>query len=190
MDAFRHILQLIAFVFALATTGLLSRVGHLFIERARVKYSGLSAAASLNALLLIYLNWLSFWELRTTPGWTLLSITAIFLFALSVFLTSYFATPHMTTDTKIDMGAFYWRERKPFYWSFCISQVLAVICNQVFSYNGTEVNFIRENAIDLLTLLPIALALAVPKRWAQWAAALALFILNLFFLLALEPVFK
>jgi hypothetical protein len=190
MDAFRHILQLIAFVFALATTGLLSRVGYLFIERSRVKYSGLSAAATLNGLLLIYLNWLSFWELRTSPGWTLLSITAIFLFALSVFLTSYFATPHAVATGKIDMEEFYWREHKPFYWSFFISQVLAVICNQVFSYNGTAINFIRENAIDLLTLIPIVLALAVPKRWAQWASALILFVLNLFFLLALEPAFK
>jgi hypothetical protein len=190
MDAFRHILQLIAFVFALATTGLLSRVGYLFMERSRVKYSGLSAAATANALLLIYLNWLSFWELRTTPGWTLLSITAIFLFALSVFLTTYFATPHNVSDGKIDMEAFYWRERKVFYWSFAISQVLAVVCNQVFSYNGTTVNFLRENAIDLSTLLPIVLALAAPKRWAQWTAAVAIFILNLFFLLALEPAFK
>src|SRR5581483_9228360 len=66
MGAFDHVLVLLSFVFALALTHLLSRVGGLVVARKRVRFSPLLALAIVNAVAFVFENWLMLWTVR---GW-------------------------------------------------------------------------------------------------------------------------
>jgi hypothetical protein len=84
MAAFDHILLLFSFVFALALTHLLSRVGTLLLARKRVKFSALHALEIINAVGWVYANWLLLWDLHGIKNWDLLSITIWFAFATAL----------------------------------------------------------------------------------------------------------
>ena len=84
MAPFEHVTALLSFVYALALTHLLARAAELVIARERVRFSGLLTLAMINALTLVYANWLSIWDLHTVQSWDLASITINFLFAISL----------------------------------------------------------------------------------------------------------
>src|SRR5947209_569664 len=86
MSAFEHVTALLSFVYALALTHLLARIAELIIARERVKFSGLLALGMVNAVLMVFVNWLSLWDLRSVTNWDLASIAIQFLFAVSFFV--------------------------------------------------------------------------------------------------------
>src|SRR5438552_19073120 len=86
MSAFEHVTALLSFVYALALTHLLARIAELIIARERVKFSGLLALGMVNAVLMVFVNWLSLWDLRSVTNWDIASIAIQFLFAVSVYV--------------------------------------------------------------------------------------------------------
>ena len=74
MGAYEHVILLLSFVYALALTHLLSRIGALFVARKRVKFSGLLALAQANAIMLVFVNWLFLWNLHGIQAWSIMSI--------------------------------------------------------------------------------------------------------------------
>src|SRR5438876_8064485 len=86
MTAFEHVTALLSFVYALGLTHLLVRVAELIVARERVRFSGLLALAMANAILLVFADWLSLWDLRSIKSWDLASIAIQLLFALSLYL--------------------------------------------------------------------------------------------------------
>jgi hypothetical protein len=185
MSAFNHILTLVAFVFAVALAQLLVRISALIAARERVAYSGLSALAMANAILLVYANWLAMWELRTATDWRLLPITVIFLFSLSVCFISTLSAPQEFGDKLIDLEAFYWRQRRTYFAAWFVCECLAILGNQVFP-SPSAARLSVESLTSLAMFPPILLALLVPKRWAQWVGGGALLVLDLTFLIVFE----
>lgn len=59
MSAFEHVTALLSFVYALALTHLLARIGELVVVRERVKFSGLLVVGILNAVASVFVTWLS-----------------------------------------------------------------------------------------------------------------------------------
>ena len=186
MSAFNHVLTLVAFVFAVSLAQLLVRISALIAVRERVVFSGLSALAMGNAILLVYLNWLALWELRTAHDWNLLSISVMFLFSLSICFISTLAAPHATGSGPVDLDAFYWRQRRTYYWSWIACEILAIVGNLLFSNSPIAERLGTESLMSLAMFPPILLALFVPKRWAQWVGGAALFALDLTFLVVFE----
>ena len=186
MEAFHHVLSLLAFVFAICLTTILSRTSALFVARDRVVLSWLSVLAGVNCIVLVFVNWLSFWELRSTPDWSLPAITAVFAFALSVYFTSTLALPQVADDGPLDMGAFYRRERVTYYTSWLICETLAIVCNFLLAPAGAHSALLDENIVNFVMLAPIAVALAIRRTWAQWSGGLGLLAANLTFLLLFE----
>ncbi len=86
MSAFEHVTALLSFVYALALTHLLARIAELIVARERVKFSGLLTLGMVNAVLMVFVNWLSLWDLRSVTNWDLASIAIQFLFAVSVYV--------------------------------------------------------------------------------------------------------
>jgi hypothetical protein len=104
MNAFDHVVLLLSFVYALALTYLLSRIGALFVARERVRFSGLLALAMGAPIMLVYANRLGLWDLRDLKGWDLLSITTQFAFSVLVYFICILVGPEAA---EIDMEAFY-----------------------------------------------------------------------------------
>src|SRR5207237_7782978 len=98
MSAFEHVTALLSFVYALALTHLLARVAELIVARERVKFSGLLALGMVNAVILVFANWLSLWDLRSITSWDLVSIVIQFFFAVVIFIICALVGPKATDD--------------------------------------------------------------------------------------------
>ena len=107
MTPFEHVTALFSFVYALALTHLLARIAELIVTRDRVRFSGLLALGMTNAIVVVFANWLSLWDLHVITSWTLTSITIQFLFAINVFLICVLVGPKAHDEGPIDLEDFY-----------------------------------------------------------------------------------
>jgi hypothetical protein len=187
MGAFDHVVVLLSFVYALALTHLLSRIGALFVARERVRFSGLLALEMGVAIMLVYSNWLGLWDLRAMKGWDLLSITTQFVFSVMVYFICILVGPE-AGEGEIDMEAFYWKQRRPYYWTMTAAICLSLVANAEFLKTPNAALFIRENLAVLPMFVPIALAMAVSARWAQWLAGIALLTMMIGFTIAFSGI--
>ncbi|MGH6951899.1 MAG: hypothetical protein ACREH4_13615 [Vitreimonas sp.] len=186
MDAFVHVIALLALVFVIALALLLERVSEIFLARPLVRFSALAALASVNAVLLVYTNWLSLWEIHGATEWKLATVTLLFLFALSVFFVCSLALPRKEPHETNDLEAHYWRERMPFYLAWLACSLLAIASNLSLAPALGRANVINENLSHIFGAAVAVFALLVPARWAQWAAGLALTANQMGYLLAFD----
>ena len=170
MSAFEHVTALLSFVYALALTHLLARIAELIVARERVRFSGLLALGMVNAVLLVFVNWLSLWDLRSITNWDLASIAIQFLFAVSVYVICALVGPKMPDDGTIDLDDFFWRQRTYFYGAIIVCLILALLANLDFLKTPNAVLLVKENLGTIALLLPSTLGLISRNRTAQWAA--------------------
>jgi len=174
MTAFEHVTALLSFVYALGLTHLLVRVAELIVARERVRFSGLLALAMANAILLVFADWLSLWDLRSIKSWDLASVTIQFLVAISVFLSCSLVGPKAPDEGEIDLEDFFWRQRTYFYATVVSCLVLSLFANLDFLKTPNAVLFVKQNVTVLPMLIPTVLALISRNRWVQWTTGLCL----------------
>jgi hypothetical protein len=184
MTAFEHVTALLSFVYALALTHLLARIAELIVARDRVRFSGLLALGMANAVLLVFVNWLSLWDLRSMQSWDLASIAIQFLFAVAVYILCALIGPNMPDEGAIDLEEFFWRQHRYFYAAVVAGLVLALLANLDFLKTANTALFIKENVATLLMLPPMLLALISRARWAQWTGGLLLLAMLIGFAIA------
>jgi hypothetical protein len=186
MGAFDHVLVLLSFVYALALTHLLSRIGALMLARERVRLSGLLAICMANAILMVFANWLSLWDIRGMREWDLFSVTTQFAFAVAIYFVCALAAPEAGDGDVIDMEAFYWRNRRLFYSTLLICMILSLIINAEFLKTPNTALFIRENVAVLPMIAAVSLPLATQARWAQWLGGVGMAVLLVAFAIAFD----
>ncbi|MEY2545724.1 MAG: hypothetical protein QOG48_841 [Verrucomicrobiota bacterium] len=179
MTAFEHVTTLLSFVYALALTHLLARIAELVVARERVRFSGLLALGMLNAVLLVFTNWLSIWDLRSIKSWDIVSISVQFLFAVALYFLCVVLGPKTPDEGVIDLEDFYWRQRRYIYGALLAIAILSLIANIAFLKSANASLFLKENAVVLPMLVPVVLALISRARWAQWTAGVGFLAQNL-----------
>src|SRR5215469_3293556 len=174
MAALDHIILLLSFVFALAIAHLLSRVGSLMAERERVRFSALEAFMIVNALVMVFLNWISLYYLRNIRQWDLATVTILFVFALLTYLLCAAAAPEIPSEGTIDLEKVYWKSHRLFY-GLTFLMVSSATLMFVFQPLNLKL-YVWYNVLpNLPFFVPSILALTVRARWAQWASAVGLF---------------
>lgn len=172
MSAFEHITALLSFVYALALTHLLARIGELVVVRERVRFSGLLALGMLNAIVLVFVNWLSLWDLRLMTSWDLASIVTQFLVPVAMYVVCALAGPKAPDEGEIDMEQFFWHQRLYFYAAILAVLVLSLLANLAFLKTGNMALFIGENGATLAIMVPTLTALISRNRVIQWVCGL------------------
>jgi hypothetical protein len=190
MVAFDFVLLLLSFVFALALTHLLSRVGSLLLARKQTHFSALQTLVIVNAVVLTYVNWLALWYLRGIKEWDLPSITVFFAFALSTFFFCAAAAPDVTANEPADLEQFYWENYRLFYGFIVLQTVVALLTNFVFLKTPFPALFFWTNIDTLPFFLPPVLALTFSRRWAQWVAGLGLLALSVWWLITFSSTLR
>ena len=178
MTAFDHVTTLLSFVYALALTHLLSRIGTLVLGRERVRFSGLQALAMANAVVQVLLSWLYLWDARTAKDVDLITIVVGFLYAITVYFICVAAAPE-PSDGAVDLEAFYWRNRRVYYGVYGLATAVALAS----VWTPDQRQSYQAELATLPFFAPCLLALTVPARWAQWVAGGALFAISLGWLL-------
>lgn len=179
MTAFEHVTALLSFVYALALTHLLARIAELVVARERVRFSGLLALGMVNAVLVVFANWLSLWDLHVITSWTLGSISVQFLFAINVFLICVLVGPKTHDEGPIDLEDFFWRQRPYFYGALVACAVLSLFANLEYLKTADAALFFKQDLTVLPIFIPTVLALVSRKRWVQWAAGLCYLVMIL-----------
>ena len=177
MSAFEHVTALLSFVYALALTHLLARIAELIVARERVRFSGLLALGMVNAVLMVFVNWLSLWDLRSVTNWDLASIAIQFLFAVSVYVICALVGPKMPDDGTIDLEDFFRRQRTYFYGAIIVCLVLALLANRDFLKTPNAALFVKENLGTIALLIPAAFGLISRNRVVQWAAGVCVLVM-------------
>jgi hypothetical protein len=158
----------------LALTHLLARIAELIVERDRVKFSGLLALGMVNAVVLVFSNWLSLWDLHSIVSWDLASIVVQFLFAICFFLICVLVGPKTHDEGAIDLEDFFWRQRPYFYGAVTVLVFLSMFANLDYLKTPNAALFFKQNLTNLPMFIPAVLALASRKRWDQWASGFRL----------------
>jgi hypothetical protein len=186
MKAFEFVVILLSFVYALALTHLLSRGGILLTVRKRVRFSGLLALAMLNCILVVYVNWLSVWDLRTVRSWDIFTITMQFGLAVLLFALCSLVSPEVIGEGRIDLDDFYFEQRPLYYGTWVATVIVAMIGNTAFLKTNDPALFIKWNSAVLPLVPPSLLALVVKARWAQWLGGLALLVVSVWLTVTFE----
>jgi hypothetical protein len=181
VSAFEHVTALLSFVYALALTHLLARIAELVVARERVRFSGLLALGMVNAILLVFVNWLSLWDLRSVTSWDLASIAIQFLFAVSVYVICAVVGPKTPDDGTVDLEDFFWRQRSYFYGAIIACLVLALLANLDFLKTPNTALLVKENLGTIALLVPAAFGLISRNRLVQWAAGICFLVLTIGF---------
>ncbi len=189
MRAFDHVLLLFSFVYALALTHLLSRVGSLMLARKRVRFSALHAFMVVNAVVLVFVNWLALWFVHNIQAWDLYSIVIYFLFALASFFFCAAAAPEVPFEGTIDLEAFYWENYRLFYALIALQTVVAMLSSVPLLKPHWEL-FVWTNIDSLPFFIPPILATTVRSRWAQWVSAIIFLTLASWWLVTFNGTMK
>jgi hypothetical protein len=170
---FEHVTILLAFVYALAVTHLLSTATDAIVARDRVKASGLLVMWMFIAGINVVINWIGFWSLSAIKHWTIVQVVLQLMIAFTQYFTCSLVSMKVPEDGAVDMRAFYERQRGPILASF------AALCGVAMIWNYAERDipglapgiWLAENAFCLGILVLLAVAALAKPRWAQYSAA-------------------
>ncbi|MGZ3403295.1 MAG: hypothetical protein ACXWKN_08590 [Phenylobacterium sp.] len=184
---FEHVTILLSFVYALALTHLLSSATELAIAGRRVRFSGLYVLWATNAAVLLMVNWLAIWELTAVKRWTVTEVALQVLSAVTQYFTcSAFRVSMTGDDDGVDLPALYQQRRPLIFGSFVVLAVIACFQNWWDRNNMAGMRPDGWIAEDL-TIVPMAAAVLLAgwarPTWLQWLGGVAMFGLNLVFLL-------
>ena len=176
MGPFEHIVILLSFVYALALTHLLSRIGALIAARSRTRWSGLQALAMANALLNLLINWLALLGFRDQTNWNLLDVAIQLSMAISLYFLCYLVMPEIPTEGPIELESYFWNQRQAFYISFLVVAAISFIDNLEFLKTPNASAALVSNIAVIVLIPPAVLALVNSARVVQWSVGLVLFV--------------
>ncbi len=186
MGAFEHIILLLSFVYALAITHLLSCVAGFIRAGRRLRFSWFHAFWMVNALVVIITNWISFWDLRLLPSWSVGTIFFTFLLAFVNYLQAALVCPEHQSEGTIDLRAFHAQQGQRYIGAFAALCAVAVVGNFIY---GSTYNVAEWSAQNLAVIPMLAVALVatiVRRRWVDIAAPIALAAIWVFIFVELQ----
>jgi hypothetical protein len=190
VGAFEHVISLLSFVYALAIAHLLTTVARLIGAHERVRFSWLHAYWMLNALFVLVVNWISLWDLRSVPDWTLGTILIVMVQSFVDYMQAALACPEIPAEGEIDLVAFHQTRSRLYIGAFAVTTIWALVDNIYFggSYNIAE--YAEQNLV-VLPLIGVAIAAAIFRnKWVQRAAPFLLTCLWVFYVAELQSALK
>ena len=131
---FEQVTVLLSFVYAIALTHLLSSANELVLERNRVRFSGLYSLWMANALLILVVNWLSFWGLHSIKVWTVSQILLQFALGIVQYFTCSLLSIRPTSLEPIDVGALFEQRRAILSSAFVGIWIVSIAINYLDRY--------------------------------------------------------
>jgi hypothetical protein len=182
---FEHVAVLLSFVFALALTHLLSSTTELVLARDRVRFSGLHALWTGNALLSLLVNWLSLWGLIAIKHWSVMEVVLQFAAAIIQYFTCSTLSISHKDDEPIDVPSLYERQRPVIFAAFVALMLIGMIQN-FWDHNNTAglspTAWIGEDLGIVPMIVMVSIAGWARPKWLQWIAGCAMVAFQTYFL--------
>jgi hypothetical protein len=190
MTAFEHVILLLSFVYALALTHLLSCMAALIRAGSQVRFSWFLSAWMLNALIVILANWLSFFDLRSAPGWNIATILFVLAIAIANYLQAALVCMHVPEEGAVDMVAFHEAQARKYILAFIASLIIALLAN-IFLGGAFHIGeWISQNT----AVIPMFVLATIAAIWIrgrlQALALIGLAGLWIYYFVDLQPALK
>jgi hypothetical protein len=190
MGAFEHVISLLSFVYALAIAHLLGTVARLIGARERVRVSWFHACWMLNALLVLIADWISYWDMRSVPSWSMVSILVVLVQSFADFMQAALVCPEIPPEGDIDLVAFHTRRARRYIGAFAVSVTVALFDNLYFGGNFRVADVLEQN-LAVVPFIAIALFSAVVRRrWVDITAPVLLLCIWGYYLSQLQSALK
>ena len=167
MGAFEHIIALLSFIYALAITHLLSGMVALIRADKRLRFSWIYAFWVLNAFIVIVANWVGFWDLRTLPSWSMLSIVFTLLMGIANYVQAALVSPEVPAEGTVDLGAFHAEQSRRYIGASVVSSTIALFGNFVYGTSAGISELVSQNAAVIPMVVLALVAALFRARWVQ-----------------------
>jgi hypothetical protein len=182
---FESVSILLSFVFAIALTHLLTSATELIWARDRVRFSGLFAMWMVIVGIFLITNWLAFGGMSGMKHWSTAEVMLQFASAAIQYFTCSLISIRPEKQGIVDLPAFYEKQRPAIMTAMLLLGVTVLIINYRDAGNFAGLSsraWIVEDANCLAQMAVTAVAGWARPRWLQWAAAIIMLALALYFL--------
>ncbi|MEO8455991.1 MAG: hypothetical protein ABI454_12610 [Sphingomicrobium sp.] len=174
MNPFEFIILFFSFIYTLALTHLLFAATRMVRHRRQLVLSWPHLLWMLVALGNLAANWISLWDFRSEGTLSLGTIAIGFLLVIINYALCALVSPDFEGGETYDLKRFHECEG-PTYIAAMLALVLASIAVNFLAGAALDIaNWADENSVVIANLVPLGLALAVKRPWAQLLAPIAL----------------
>ncbi len=190
MGAFEHVISLLSFVYALAIAHLLTTVARLIANRERVRFSWLHAYWMANAMTVLVVDWIGYWDLHAVASWTMPSIALCIFSSFADYMQAALVCPEVPPEGPIDLTAFHARQSRRYIGAFAVTATMALLLNSYYSGVYDVVAFAKQN-MAVIPLIAVAVTAAVWRnRWVQIACPPLLICIWIYYFIDLQDALK
>ena len=174
MRPFEFVILFFSFGYALALSHLLFAWTRMIRHRRELIFSWPHLLWMLAAMLNLADNWMSSWDFRGQKSIALSPLGAMFLFVVIVYFECALVSPDFEGGETYDMKRFHEREGPTYIAAVVVMGVSAIAVNLIAGDAMGVENWIDENWLVGIMLVPPVAALLVKKTWVQVLAPLVL----------------
>jgi hypothetical protein len=190
MGAFEHVISLLSFVYAIAIAHLLTTAARLIGSRERVRFSWFHAYWMLNALLVLVVDWISFWDMHGVPSWTLASIAIMLMQSFVDYMQAALVCPEIPAEGEIDLALFHATHSRRYIGAFAVTAVWALIDNLYFGGGYNVAELLRQNLAVVPLIVTAVFATIVRRRWADVVAIALLLSIWAYYVIDLQSALR
>jgi len=170
MGAFEHVISLLSFVYALAIAHLLTTAARLIGNRERVRFSWFHAYWMANALTVLVLDWISYWDMHAVASWPIVSIGIVLVQSFVDYMQAALVCPEVPREGEIDLAAFHRTHSRRYIGAFSATAVWALVDNLYFGRTYSIADYLQQNLVVIPMIIVALTATVVRRRWADLAA--------------------
>jgi hypothetical protein len=190
MNPFEFIILFFSFIYTLALTHLLFAATRMVRHRRQLVLSWPHLLWMLVALANLAANWISLWDFRSEGSLSLGTITIGFLLVIINYALCALVSPDFEGGETYDLKHFHECEGATYIVAMLALVVASITVNFLAGATLDISNWANENVLVVANLVPLALALAVKRPWAQVLAPLALLVTVVAYAVIYYPVLK
>ena len=164
LKAFDYLTVLISIVLGFAMTNVLTRLAVVVTARERVDFYWLPVAWAVWIFFICVQHWWAQWSLHAVRIWTFPAFCTSLLDPIILFFLSTLVLPERDEAGSIDLGAWYYRNRRWFFATLALLPIASVGDELLRTgHIGSMLNLAFLAAFEVV----IALAMLLPSRRAQ-----------------------
>ena len=190
MGAFEHVISLLSFVYALAIAHLLTAVARLIANRERMIFSWFHAFWMANAMMVLVIDWISYWDVHLVTNWSMAAIGLCMASAFADYMQAALVCPEVPAEGPIDLPAFHVRQSRRYIGAFAVTASFALVINTYFADAYNVAAFARQNIAVLPLIVLSVTAAAWRNRWAQILCPAGLAMTWIYYLTALQDTLR
>ena len=160
MRPFDFIIIFLAFIYALALAHLLLAATHMIRHRRELIFDWAQALWMGAALITLWANWISLWDLHALTTFTLPTVATGFLYSMMLYAVCAFVSPKLDGEDGMNMKLFHKTQSHTYIGAFV---VLFAITLPVNYFGGADLNIASwssQNAVVIAMLVTAVVPLA------------------------------